>query len=75
MSSVKLQKQVFHIYENRFTYEEAKENEHIRIDTQIGDIIIFDGRIFHRGRENKSNESRPILYNIIHRSWYVELGI
>jgi ectoine hydroxylase-related dioxygenase (phytanoyl-CoA dioxygenase family) len=60
---------------HKLTYDEAKEKEHIRIDTNIGDIIIFDGRIFHRGRENNSNEKRPILYNIVHRSWYIDMGI
>jgi len=47
---------------------------HRQFDTKLGDAIIFDGRIFHRGRENKTNLDRPIIYNMIHRDWYVETG-
>lgn len=57
------------------TYDEAKNKEYIRMNLDLGDIIIFDGRIFHRGRENKSDKPRPVLYNIVHRSWYMESGI
>jgi hypothetical protein len=55
------------------TYEESRNNKHIQFNTNIGDVIIFDGRIFHRGRANKGDE-RYVLYNIIHRSWYIETG-
>ena len=56
------------------TYSEMKKNncENLRFETELGDAIIFDGRIFHRGRENISNSERPVLYNVIHRDWYVE---
>ena len=64
---------------HKLTYNEIKDKnienkniENIQFETEIGDIIIFDGRIFHRGCENKSDESRPIIYNIIYRDWYNE---
>ena len=59
---------------HKLTYKESINKEHLRIDTELGDIIIFDGRIFHRGCANHSQEDRPVLYNMIHRKWYVESG-
>ena len=52
------------------TYNELNETKGIQYTTDIGDVIIFDGRIFHRGRENKTNMSRTIIYNVYHRCWY-----
>jgi len=52
------------------TYSELNEKRGIQYNTDIGDIIIFDGRIFHRGRENKTNIPRTLIYNVYHRSWY-----
>ena len=49
-----------------------KNCDGLRIETELGYSIIFDGRIFHRGKENISNTERPVLYNVIHRDWYVE---
>ena len=57
---------------HKLTYDETFEKEHLRLDTELGDLIIFDGRIFHRGCANHSKEDRPVLYNMIHRKWYVE---
>jgi len=59
---------------HNLTYEESLGQEHVQFDTKVGDIIIFDGRIFHRGRENNTTDSRPVVYNMIHRDWYVETG-
>jgi len=58
---------------HKLTYEESINNKHIQFNTNIGDVIIFDGRIFHRGRANNSENDRYVLYNIIHRDWYTEL--
>lgn len=54
------------------TYSETDGLERIQFDTEIGDIIIFDGRIFHRGRKNNSNNSRDMIYIIVYRNWYNE---
>ena len=59
---------------HRLTYKESIQNKHIQFNTNIGDAIIFDGRIFHRGRANNSEEDRPVIYNMIHRNWYTETG-
>tara|TARA_B100001142_G_scaffold282428_1_gene294812 strand:- start:195 stop:575 length:381 start_codon:yes stop_codon:yes gene_type:complete len=55
---------------HKSTYNELNEKKGIQYTTDIGDVIIFDGRIFHRGRENKTNISRTLIYNVYHRSWY-----
>lgn len=57
---------------HRLTFNNINNSEHIQFDTDLGDAIIFDGRIFHRGRENLSNKTRPIIYIIVHRDWYTE---
>tara|TARA_B110000261_G_C13071983_1_gene352577 strand:+ start:1243 stop:1983 length:741 start_codon:yes stop_codon:yes gene_type:complete len=59
---------------HRMTYKDSLEKQHIRMDTELGDVIMFDGRIFHRGCANLSQKERPVLYNMIHRNWYVETG-
>jgi ectoine hydroxylase-related dioxygenase (phytanoyl-CoA dioxygenase family) len=51
-------------------YNELNEKSGIQYTTNIGDVIIFDGRIFHRGRENKINIPRTLIYNVYHRNWY-----
>ena len=59
---------------HKLTYSECLNNEHIRLKTKLGDCIIFDGRIFHRGCANKSDSPRPVIYNVVHRNWYIETG-
>ena len=59
---------------HKLTYSESIKSEHVRLDTNLGDVIIFDGRIFHRGCANNSDKARPVLYNVIKRNWYVETG-
>ena len=60
---------------HKLTYQESKNQKHLRFNTTLGDAIIFDGRIFHRGCSNNTNIPRPILYNVIHRNWYIENGL
>jgi ectoine hydroxylase-related dioxygenase (phytanoyl-CoA dioxygenase family) len=55
---------------HKTTYNESIDKKRVQYNTDIGDVIIFDGRIFHRGRENKTNMPRTIIYNVYHRSWY-----
>ena len=57
---------------HKATYNELTGTKGVQYSTDIGDVIIFDGRIFHRGRENKTNMSRTIIYSVYHRSWYYE---
>ena len=60
---------------HKLTYSEIEDCEKVRFDTTIGDAIIFDGRIFHRGCKNLSQNDRPVMYNMIHRDWYTETGL
>ena len=62
----------FIIGSHKKTYKESKKDIHEQFNVNIGDAIIFDGRIFHRGRANNSDNSRPIIYIVIHRNWYTE---
>ena len=36
----------------------------------IGDCILFDYRVIHAGVANKSEEIRPLLYNVYSRDWF-----
>lgn len=59
---------------HKLTYNNSHLQQHIKFNTELGDVIMFDGRIFHRGCKNTSNQPRPVLYNMIHRNWYFESG-
>ena len=37
-----------------------------------GDAIVFDYRVMHRGRANKGEAWRPILYETFSRRWFVD---
>lgn len=36
----------------------------------LGDCILFDYRIIHAGIANKSDQIRPLLYNVYSRDWF-----
>lgn len=52
------------------TFDEINVNETKTTILKAGSALIFDGRIFHRGRENNSNDPRPVIYIVFSRSWY-----
>ena len=58
---------------HRLTYAEAEDKPHLQFRMAPGSAIIFDGRIFHRGRRNKSSESMPVLYQVYTRDWYNDI--
>ena len=58
---------------HRLTYVEAADKPHLQFRVAPGSAIIFDGRIFHRGRRNKSPESMPVLYQVYTRDWYNDI--
>mmetsp|Transcript_33529 Transcript_33529/g.107108 ORF Transcript_33529/g.107108 Transcript_33529/m.107108 type:complete len:660 (-) Transcript_33529:314-2293(-) len=41
----------------------------------VGDVVLFDYRIVHRGGPNKSSPARPrpLLYVVYRRSWFVDV--
>lgn len=38
-------------------------------------IVIFDGRVIHRGGPNSTNEDRPVLYQTFTKRWYYDIGV
>jgi ectoine hydroxylase-related dioxygenase (phytanoyl-CoA dioxygenase family) len=39
-------------------------------DVGIGDVMLFDCRVWHFGTPNRSNAPRPVLYNSYQRPWF-----
>jgi ectoine hydroxylase-related dioxygenase (phytanoyl-CoA dioxygenase family) len=37
----------------------------------LGSIIVFDGRICHRGLRNLTDKNRTVLYMVWTKKWYV----
>ena len=44
----------------------------IPLEANPGDAIIFDFRVVHRGTPNTSGKWRPILYQTVTQSWFVD---
>eukprot|EP00948_MAST-09A_sp_MAST-9A-sp1_P003016 g3016.t1 len=44
----------------------------VYLESKAGSITIFDGRIRHRGGENRSNKKRALLYIAYVQEWYVD---
>ena len=47
-----------------------KESAGTSYETEVGDLMLMDYRIAHRGQANKSNKVRPIIYNVYARPWF-----
>ena len=41
---------------------------------KAGSVVVFDGRIRHRGLANKSGSPRTVLYTVWHKYWYKDYG-
>ena len=41
--------------------------------TDVGDVLLFDYRVIHRGVPNVSDRDRPVLYVVFHRSWFSDV--
>ena len=52
------------------TAGEFSKSEHKQFDVALGDVLIFNGKINHRGRTNHSTEERPVIYNVYYKGWY-----
>ena len=42
----------------------------MQLPTELGDVVLFDMRIRHRGRANLAHTRRPIAYLGYVRDWY-----
>ena len=43
---------------------------HAQVEVPLGSVLVFNGKINHRGRANLSDEDRPALYLVYHKKWY-----
>lgn len=55
---------------HRLTYAEAVAQPRLMFDVDPGSVVLFDGRIFHRGRANDTAELRTVLYHVYCKNWY-----
>jgi ectoine hydroxylase-related dioxygenase (phytanoyl-CoA dioxygenase family) len=64
----------FIIGSHKKTYQETiSENlEHVQMKVPIGSVILFDGRIYHRGRENLTQCDRATLVQGFTKIWYTD---
>jgi ectoine hydroxylase-related dioxygenase (phytanoyl-CoA dioxygenase family) len=37
---------------------------------ELGNALVFNGKINHRGTANGSNADRPVIYRVFHKQWY-----
>jgi len=44
----------------------------VSFETIVGDVVLFDLRLLHRGTPNLSDTARNILYVSYVRSWYMD---
>ncbi|MBX9836841.1 MAG: phytanoyl-CoA dioxygenase family protein [Silvanigrellaceae bacterium] len=60
----------FILSSHKSSYEESINLPRFQTEVEAGSVILFDGRIFHRGRENQSLQPRMVLYQVFHKNWY-----
>jgi len=41
-----------------------------RVCAPLGSALVFNGKLYHRGSANRSNEDRPVIYQVWHKMWY-----
>lgn len=44
--------------------------EMVKCNVDVGNVLLFNGKINHRGHGNVSNIERPALYLVFHKRWY-----
>lgn len=50
------------------------EGRSLRAICEPGTVVVFDGRCYHRGMPNSTDEERTVLYMVWHKIWYNDLG-
>ena len=50
--------------------KEFQDCEQVQQEVPLGSALIFNGKINHRGKANRSIEDRPALYIVYHKKWY-----
>jgi len=49
---------------------QVEEVDGVDASCDLGDIILFDYRILHKGMANKADKIRPMLYNVYSSPWF-----
>ncbi|WGL59110.1 phytanoyl-CoA dioxygenase family protein [Pigmentibacter sp. JX0631] len=60
----------FILSSHKKSFNECVDLPKFQTEVQAGSVLLFDGRIFHRGRENKSIDPRMVIYKVYHKNWY-----
>ena len=67
----------FMVKSHRATSDEFHKLEKRKACLNVGDVLIFNGKMNHRGLGNRTGEKdgdegeeRPVVYKIYHRPWY-----
>lgn len=50
------------------------EGSSFRAICKPGSVVVFDGRCYHRGMPNGTDEERTVLYMVWHKIWYNDIG-
>jgi len=61
----------FIIGSHKVDFEKTSQLSKVQFAAKKGSVILLDGRIFHRGMPNLSNEVRQMLYIIYAKNWYL----
>lgn len=51
-------------------YDDPNLGQGVDFTCDIGSCILFDYRVLHAGVANRSNQIRPLLYNVYSRDWF-----
>jgi len=55
---------------HRKTTDKFNELEINKATCKIGDALLFNGKMNHRGTGNDSKADRPVIYIVHHKEWY-----
>jgi len=55
---------------HKCSYEDAKNFPKIQFEAKVGSVILFDGRILHKGMPNATTTTRTVLYTVYSKNWY-----
>ena len=55
---------------HKYVYDDIGDFEKFWPSAQPGDLVLFNGKVFHRGRENLSDSDRPVLYIVYKKKWF-----
>ena len=60
----------FYAGSHRQSADDFDEDSRVSVCAPLGSALVFNGKLYHRGSANKSNEDRPVVYQIWHKKWY-----